>query len=259
MKIIHLSDLHFGTEIPDVAHTLKTSLHNLKPDLIVISGDFTQVASAEEFKAAKDFIEQLPAPAFCVPGNHDVPPFNLYARFFTPYKNYKQYINENLCPVLDTDHAVFAGINSARRALPHWNWANGAVSEAQRQGLRAFFSGIDNNKWRICILHHPIHKVDDMPLNVTVFGKKKTLQLMDDLKIDLVLTGHVHHASIMTRGSANDHQSVYVSASTALSSRKRTQENGFNIITLNEGEMTVESHVYHDGQFTLSQSHKHRQ
>jgi len=238
LKIVHLSDLHFGTQESGIVNALQEAVHKIGPDLVVISGDFTQIASVEEFELAQSFIEALPCEALCVPGNHDVPARNLVQRFFAPYKRYKNFIASDLSPVWENETAFIAGINSARRALPHWNWANGAISQEQRQHLQTLFNPAEP-RWSICTFHHPIHKVDDMPLDVTVFGRKRTLQLIQNLKIDLVLTGHVHHASVTTRGD-EEHQTVYLSASTALSSRTRGQENGFNLITLDDQKMSIQ-------------------
>lgn len=238
LKIIHLSDLHFGTHNNDIVENLEREIKNLAPDIVIISGDFTQIGSAEEFAIAADFLKNINRPYLCIPGNHDIPARNLVQRFFDPYKKYRKYIFDDLCPVMDNDHVLIAGLNSARRALPHWNWANGAISKDQRERLKTIFKA-NEPRWKICTFHHPIHKVDDMPLDVTVFGRKRTLQTIQDLKIDLVLTGHVHHASITMRGDET-HQSVYLSASTALSSRTRGQENGFNLITLEHNQMRID-------------------
>lgn len=241
MKIIHLSDLHFGTDTPALTESLIECVTDLKPDLFIISGDFAQVASEEEFKQAADFMRALPADSFCVPGNHDVPAFNLWQRFTAPYALYKKYIDQELCPFFENSALILKGINSARRALPHWNWANGAISHAQRQALKQIFKP-DETRWTICTFHHPVHKVHEMPLDVTVFGRKRTLETIHECKIDVVLTGHVHHASVTTIGNA-EHQSVFISASTALSSRKRGHENGFNLITLRDHEMMIETYA----------------
>ncbi len=249
MKIIHLSDLHFGTEKDNIINKLLDSLNQAKPDLTIISGDFTQRAFTQEFQKTKDFLNNLPCPAFCVPGNHDIPAYNLIERFFEPYQKYQNFINKDLCPVYENEKIKLAGLNSARRALPHWNWANGTISAEQRARLDRFFYPPPNDtRWKICTFHHPIHKVDTMPLDVTVFGRKATLKKIQDLKIDLVLTGHVHHASITTLGN-DTHQTVYLSASTALSNRTRDQENGFNLITLTKNTMTIDIYKLKNSNF----------
>lgn len=245
MKIIHLSDLHFGTQTNAIVDDLCTTLKSLKPDLIVISGDFTQVASSAEFQTARDFVDALPAPSFCVPGNHDIPPFKLWQRFLNPYEKYKTYIDDDLCPVHTNDTVVISGLNSARRFVPHWNWANGAISQKQLDHIKAVYEDHDphNEKRRVCVFHHPIHEALNQPMDTVVFGARKALNVLNELKVDLVLTGHVHHASVTSLGDI-DHKTIYLSASTALSSRLRKQQNGFNLIELDRSHLNVEIFEY---------------
>lgn len=248
LRILHLSDLHFGTESGDIVQHLTDSIVALAPSLIVISGDFTQVANNLEFARARDFIRSLPAPVFSVPGNHDIPRYDLAERFFNPYKKYKAFINETLAPLIATDQFVMAGLNTARRVLPHWNWAHGAISEDQLGHLEKSFAR-EADKFRICVMHHPIHKAEKSPLKVTVFGASAAMQKVRDLKVDLVLTGHVHHASITVMNNT-----VFASASTAISRRLRSQENGFNVIDLKDDAFEVFHFVYEGKKFLKAAS-----
>ncbi len=247
MKLLHLSDLHFGTEEDKIFDALKCALEEQSPNHIIVSGDFTQVASSREFAKAKTFIQSLPAPVFCVPGNHDIPRYDLFERFLSPYRKYKHFIDENLCPYFSNDQVVIAGINSARRVLPHWNWANGAISGTQILNIRGIYDQYDpdNTKRRICVFHHPVHHALNAPMDAVVFGAKNAMNALNDMKVDLVLTGHVHHASVTTIGDI-DHRTLYLSASTALSSRRRKQQNGFNEIEINPDSMSIKIHA-HDG------------
>jgi 3',5'-cyclic AMP phosphodiesterase CpdA len=257
MKIIHLSDLHFGTHEQKIVDSLHHNIQNQNADLVIVSGDFTQIGSRAEFEQARTFLDALKIPFFCVPGNHDVPAWNLTERFLNPYKKYKRFITEDLNPFMTlNDNALIAGLNSARRALPHWNWANGAISGAQRKNLSRIVQQHSSPAWRICVLHHPIHKVQEMPIDVTVFGRKRTLACLENLKFDLVLTGHVHHASITLRGDQS-HKTAYISASTALSSRTRGQENGFNVIELSDKLIEVGLYTLDGDQFVLAQNYQH--
>ncbi len=258
MKIVHLSDLHFGTHDDLLtAMTLQGAINEIAPDLVIISGDFTQRALSAQFIEAQAFIKQLKAPCFCVPGNHDVPAYNLLERFTNPYRKYKEYISEELNPFYETEEVVIAGLNSARRVLPHWNWANGAISSPQIQKIEGIFD-VNEPRWTICTFHHPVHKVDEMPIDVSVFGKTRTIRAMHSLKIDLVLTGHVHYASCTTKGDAA-HQTVYLSASTALSWRRRANhENGFNVITFDKENMDIEMFRWLEGRFQATDRHTHR-
>jgi 3',5'-cyclic AMP phosphodiesterase CpdA len=48
--LIHLSDLHFGRTDPEIIEPLVAQVHELKPDLVVVSGDLTQRARAASSK-----------------------------------------------------------------------------------------------------------------------------------------------------------------------------------------------------------------
>ena len=250
MKIIHLSDLHFGTEENFIVVALKKAIEKAQPDLVIISGDFTQVGSAAEFELAQNFIQSLSAPVFCVPGNHDITRYSLWERFFNPYKKFKKYVEQSLFPVFKSKDVVIAGINSARRILPHWNWANGAISGGQLRHLETTFKIYDKNKTkrRVCVFHHPVHKALEAPLDTVVFGARNALEALSALEVDLVLTGHVHHASVTTLGDIN-HKTIYLSASTALSTRLRDQQNGFNLVELGDKTMDIKIYSFENGSF----------
>lgn len=245
MKLIHLSDLHFGTEQQSIVGELQSAIKNAQADLVVISGDFTQIANAKEFQAARTFLESLSTPVLCVPGNHDIPRFNLWERFVAPYKKYKTFIHDDLCPHFEYDDVIIAGINSARKALPHWNWANGAISQAQLNHVADIYDQ-SPAKRRVCVFHHPIHKALNGSMKTTVFGAQRALAQLNEMEVDLVLTGHVHHASVTTLGDI-DHKTVYLSASTATSSRLRKQVNGFNLIDITEDMINIDIYT-HTGQ-----------
>ena len=251
MRLLHLSDLHFGTESKGIVSHLMNSIDFLAPDLIVISGDFVQVANDREFKKANNFINLFSVPVFCVPGKHDIPRYDLAGRLFNPYGKYKKFINNDLAPVLFGDQFIIAGLNTSRPALPHWNWANGALSKPQLNHLRGCFAG-ERDRYRICVMHHPVHKAENAPLKVTVFGAHEAMQVIHDLHVDLVLTGHVHYASITTVENT-----IFASASTAISCRLRSQENGFNVIDF-QGEFFDISHFVYDGKrFLKGASFRH--
>lgn len=256
MIIAHLSDLHFGTHEAGISDYVTAAIARIKPDLAIISGDFTQVATASEFRMAQAFLNSLPCPALCIPGNHDVPRYDLRERFFHPFRPYETFIAPEAEPIYVTPAVVAAGLNTARRALPHWNWANGAVSAGQRDRLRRIFKP-DEARWTLLALHHPIHKTAEMPVDVTVFGGRRTMHVIHDLRIDLVLTGHVHHASLTTIGDEH-HQTVYLSASTAMSWRRRNDENGFNVITLDDDRMLIEILTLGVDGFVTTQTYEHR-
>ena len=107
--ILHVSDLHFGPpHLAHVAEALLKAAHRHQPDLIVVSGDFTQHATPEQFLEAQHFLGRLPdVPQVVTPGNHDVPQLPRWKQLFSPFARYQQFIREELnYSILHQDLAV---------------------------------------------------------------------------------------------------------------------------------------------------------
>ena len=108
--IAHLSDLHFGREDPRAVDALARDLDELAPSLVAVSGDLTQRARAREFEKARDFLTGLAGPVLVVPGNHDVPLFDVVRRFVSPLGRYRAFVAEDLEPVHEDEELVVVGI-----------------------------------------------------------------------------------------------------------------------------------------------------
>ena len=115
--LVHLSDLHFGRVDPRIVPPLVQAIQTIAPDLIAVSGDFTQRARRSQFVQARDFLQQLPFPQIVVPGNHDVPLYNIAARLLSPLAGYRRYIARDLTPVFVDEEMMVVGLNSARAAV----------------------------------------------------------------------------------------------------------------------------------------------
>ena len=115
--LVHLSDLHFGRLDEAIVPPLVERIKSVRPDLIAISGDLTQRARRGQFRQARVFLDQLPFPTIVVPGNHDVPLFNLAARVLDPFGGYRRHIDANLEPSRIDDEMAVIGLNSARALI----------------------------------------------------------------------------------------------------------------------------------------------
>src|SRR5690606_3679902 len=101
--VLHISDPHFGTERPQVVQALERLAHAQAPALVILSGDVTQRARKVEFKQAGAFMDRLAAPArLVIPGNHDIPLFDLFTRMFRPYARYERIFGADLEPIHDS-------------------------------------------------------------------------------------------------------------------------------------------------------------
>src|SRR5436190_6737315 len=112
--LIHLSDLHFGRVDPVIIDPLLKFIEVTKPDLVAISGDLTQRARTAEFLEARKFLDAIPFPKIVVPGNHDVPLLNVFARLFRKLECFRRFISEELQPFYVDDEIAVAGVNTAR-------------------------------------------------------------------------------------------------------------------------------------------------
>ena len=255
--IIHLSDLHFGR----VAQPLLDFVHAARPDLVVVSGDLTQRARPVEFLAARAFLDQLPGPLQVVPGNHDIPLYNLAVRFTRPLQKYRRYVCPDLSPFfLDAEIAV-AGLNTARSLTTKY----GRLNPSQVAGLRERFRGISGEVTKIVVTHHPF----DLPPGYAnphqlVGGAQAAMAAMAASGVDLLLSGHLHltHTALTAgRYKLAGHSALVVQAGTATSNRGRGEANSFNCLQIEPGNISVEQILWNPGSRCLTRggaAHFHR-
>ena len=112
--IAHISDLHFGRVDCATLPALTAAITKAKPDVVAVSGDLTQRARSREFAAARRFLDTLPTPQIIVPGNHDIPLYNVFKRWLSPLRNYRRYISDDLAPFYADEEIAILGINTAR-------------------------------------------------------------------------------------------------------------------------------------------------
>src|SRR5213595_1822508 len=149
-RLVHLSDLHFGAHDEDLVEAVVRKADELKPDLIVISGDFTQRARTEQFKDACRFLEGLREKGhevLGVPGNHDVPLYDVLRRFLSPLARYRRFIDESLCPFIELPGVAVLGINTARSLT----FKDGRINRDQVDFIRQTFARTPRDAFRIII------------------------------------------------------------------------------------------------------------
>jgi 3',5'-cyclic AMP phosphodiesterase CpdA len=262
MRICHLSDLHFGHHDVQLAAGLAADLKSQTPDLVIVSGDFTQLGTESEFKAARWFLDELDTPFFAVPGNHDVPARNLLRRFVDPYGLYRRYIMAELEPFLELGDVAIAGIRTSRRFRAELNWAHGSISRAQLRDLDRRFAQAKPDAVRIVVAHHPLMQPETEVLKKMRLVRRAdaALETFSRLGVRLVLSGHFHlsyvrqHASgtvkegtpVGLRESSSSPILVAQAAST-ISTRLRGDVNAYNLIDIGGGRISVTVREARDG------------
>jgi len=266
MRICHLSDLHFGRHDTNLASGLAADLGAQEPDLVVVSGDFTQVGSREEFEVARVFLDTLGSPLFAVPGNHDVPARNLVRRFIDPYGLYRRFIATELEPFVELDGVAIAGIKTSRRLRAGLNWAHGSISHSQLEALERKFERASPGALKIVVAHHPLMQPEGKVLKPMRLVRRAdlALQTFSRLGVRLVLSGHFHLSYVrqhetpgtLKQGAPDGMRQSAVSpilvaqASSTISTRLRGEANGYNLVDIDNGRITVTVREWLEGRWT---------
>jgi 3',5'-cyclic AMP phosphodiesterase CpdA len=248
-SIAHISDLHFGKTDAAVVEGLKTALVEAKPDIIVVSGDLTQRARSLEFKEAKRFLDALLCPHIVVPGNHDVPMYNLAKRWLAPLASFRRYISADLAPFYVDNTIAIAGINTARSLTTK----NGRINSAQIERACARFAPLDREVIRIVVTHHPFALPETGSRHAVVGRARTAMAAFADCKVDVVLSGHLHVSQTITSEKlyAGPHAALLVQAGTSSSSRRRSEANAFNILRAGGDQIDIEHHEWNASRFGI--------
>src|SRR5262249_38026720 len=237
--IAHVSDLHFGRHERAVVEGLLASLNDEAPDVVALSGDFTQRARHAEFTEARRFLDRIAPPKLVVPGNHDVPLYNLFARFVTPFDRYDRHVMPagQAGGVFVDDELAVLGLNTARRFARK----NGRVSVEQIVQIGRVFRDVPPDTFRVLGTHHPL----GLPLGETAVGLAGrswiALEAIAHAGVHLLLSGHHHRAlsgHIADIGAAGS--VLVVHAGTAVSTRLRHGEpNSYNLVRIDGERVSV--------------------
>jgi 3',5'-cyclic AMP phosphodiesterase CpdA len=186
---IHISDPHFGTEQPPVVEALVRLVHDEAPELAVLSGDITQRARREQFRAAKTFTDRLEVPSLIViPGNHDIPLFNFVARFLNPYGNYRREFGNDLEPMFESDGLLVIALNTTRR----YRHADGEVSKTQIRGVADRLKMATAGQLRIVVTHQPVCVTQVKDEANLLHGCEAAVRQWAAAGADMILGGHIH-------------------------------------------------------------------
>ncbi|HKP34674.1 MAG TPA: metallophosphoesterase [Sphingomicrobium sp.] len=245
-RLVHLSDLHFGAHDERLVEAVDWQVDKLKPDLVVISGDFTQRARTEQFRDACEFLDGLRErghEVLGVPGNHDVPLYDVLRRFLSPLARYRRFIDDTLCPFIELPGVAVLGINTARS----FTFKDGRINQDQVEFIRETFSRTPSESVRVLVTHHPLFALQVGEQIERAIGRHElALDAVEESGVDMVLAGHAHHATSQDAGDLVTRAGgvLVVQAGTATSTRVREQEQSFNSIDIDDSLVTVTVHAW---------------
>jgi 3',5'-cyclic AMP phosphodiesterase CpdA len=219
--ILQISDPHFGTEVPAVLQALEALSQSLAPDLLVLSGDITQRARSRQFGAAAAFVRRLNvAHQLAIPGNHDLPLFDIARRLFDPYGQYRRAFGNNLEPTFECSDCLVLGVNTTRR----YRHTDGEISPRQCERVATALHNASPTQLRIIVLHQPVAVPRATEAHNIVHGGDAAVRTWANAGADLILGGHIHLPFVLPLHEVLGpltHPLWAVNAGTAVSRRTR--------------------------------------
>jgi 3',5'-cyclic AMP phosphodiesterase CpdA len=237
VKILHLSDLHFGPfHIKEKLNWINSYIDSnlsVEDSVIVISGDFTQRARKSQFRTAREFLDYHQDRFLIVtPGNHDIPLYRILERVFTPYTYYRRYIHNSLnysktFQSSSIGNVTFISLNSTAQ----YRRIDGHLTARQLSLLDC-----DNTDFKIVVTHHPVNITAQLERKETLFFNQQVLdKLIENNNLKLCLSGHIHVAQNTELVKSDNSKLINIIAGTGSSSRGRFSYKGlcsFNLIDI---------------------------
>jgi 3',5'-cyclic AMP phosphodiesterase CpdA len=237
--IVHLSDLHFGRVDRGVVEPLLAAVREARPDVVAVSGDLTQRARAWQFQEAREFLDRLPqVPRVVVPGNHDVPLWNVFNRFLRPLANFRRFITEDLQPFHADEEIAVVGVNTARSFTVKY----GRVNVRQIEYVRERLCRLPDEVTKIVVTHHPFDIPEGHDERELVGRARLAMEALAGCGADVLLAGHLHVSHTghtAKRYEIAGHSALVVQAGTATSTRHRGEVNSFNVIRIRHPHVNV--------------------
>jgi 3',5'-cyclic AMP phosphodiesterase CpdA len=237
--IVHLSDLHFGRSDPQLVEPLISAINELDPNLVAVSGDLTQRARSQQFQEARAFLDNLPQPKIVVPGNHDIPLYNVYNRFLRPLGKYRRYITDDLLPLYNDGEMIVIGVSTARSLVVK----GGRINQEQLAHVKERFCELPDEVVKVLVTHHPFDLPSGHDDGDLVGRAKMAMAGLAECGADLFLAGHLHVShtgNTAQRYKIEGHSALIVQAGTAISTRGRGETNSFNVIRLQHPTISVD-------------------
>jgi 3',5'-cyclic AMP phosphodiesterase CpdA len=245
---MHVSDLHAGPPFnPRLADQVAREAHELRPDLLVVSGDFVQRADfVSQWRTIAAFLKTLPEPRLVVPGNHDVPLFNPFNRLFRSLERYKRYISPDLNPVFERPGLTVVGGCTAHGLTVD----GGYLSPEQAQALETRFSRVPAGACKVAVLHHHVVNPPGSHGRRMISNAKAAVDLLDRCGVELLLCGHIHVSYVGTTLDVRPdlrQGTIICQSGTTTSRRGKGRERGknsYNVIEIEDSVIRIGQHMF---------------
>ncbi len=234
-RLFHISDLHFGLEDRAALAWFEDCVRRERPDAVLITGDLTMRARSREFAAACNWIEALDVKVTVEVGNHDLPYFNPFERFFYPYRRIRG-IERLVERELDLAGVAVVPLKTTARAQWRLDWSKGWVTRRALEKALAAIDALPPGTTALVTAHHPLVEAGTKGRALTR-GGERALAALAERGVAAVLTGHVHDAFDLVKETAAG--PVRMIGAGTLSQRIRSTPPSFNDLTVEGAAIRV--------------------
>jgi 3',5'-cyclic AMP phosphodiesterase CpdA len=255
VRILHVSDLHFGRPVDSaMIESIESHIATDAYDVVAVSGDVSQRARAGEFQRARVFMRDAAkvSKVIVVPGNHDVAWWRspmMVRGAKTIYEPYRRYVSHELEPVLRVPGATLVGLNTAQgvssRTLT-WNLRDisiiGDLRKSQVDRAEAEFEASPAGDARIIVMHHNPVK-GELSQRHGLKNTPKILGAFAHIGVDVVLCGHDHQEAI--HYVEHTKRGTVISTAGTVSNRSRGRRpSSVNVVTITPAHIAVRTMIW---------------
>jgi len=242
-SILHVSDVHFGPKhLPRLSAAVADLVGRSRPTVVVVSGDLTQRARPRQFREARAWIEALGRPVVWIPGNHDVPMYRVWERVLSPFGAWRRHFAPQLVRDEAGEELAVYGLNTAY----NWTIKHGRVTAADLADLERRVAAAPAGAARVVAAHHPLEASPQLGDEPPARGGAAAMAALEDLGVELVLSGHLHRSFWIGPATAG-RAPLVLHVGTTTSSRGRGPERGrssLHWIEIDAGTIAVERRLW---------------
>jgi 3',5'-cyclic AMP phosphodiesterase CpdA len=236
VRLIHLTDLHFGFHRDELVAPLLARIADARPDLVVVTGDLTHRGREPQMRQARAFLDRIEAPLLLVPGNHDLPVWNVLARCFWPFAGWRRHFGPELTPAARVRDMRVLGVNSADPYV----WQRGKIRHGE---IGRVLGGLDPLGTNAVALHHPLQQLPWVD-KLLARRAREALSRLEAGGVHLILSGHLHRpASAELLATGRYPRLLQIQSGTALCARVTDLNNELAVIDVDGPELVLTRHL----------------
>jgi 3',5'-cyclic-AMP phosphodiesterase len=179
--IAHLSDLHCGGQyfVPGLLERAIAEINELRPDIVVCSGDLTTFGFKHEYEEARRYLDKVECESMVViPGNHDSRNVG--------YVHFEELFGDRNS-VLRVGAATVVAVDSTEPDLDH-----GQIGRGRYRWIEEQFAA-EESSFRVFVCHHHLLPVPGTGRERNViYDAGDTIECLQRAGVHLVLSGHKH-------------------------------------------------------------------